>query len=95
MPLAKSIGDKLRLSFICQVFFMNFSKALDLLLLLMFVAFSPIAQWTANIQFSVYFSRRSLWEQSDRRKARNLKSKTNQAIGDLTTICNTILTNSP
>ncbi len=43
-------GDKLRISFICQAFFMNFSKPLNLLLLLMFVAFALIPHQSANIQ---------------------------------------------
>ncbi len=41
-PWVLSIGDKLRVGFICQVFFVIFSKLFYLLLLLMFVAKATI-----------------------------------------------------
>ena len=50
IALVASIGDKLRISFICQAFFMNFSKPFNLLLLLMFVAFALQPHQSANIQ---------------------------------------------
>ena len=64
--MAINIGDKLRLDFICQAFVINFSKAFNLLPLLMFVAFAPRSHQKANIQLLVYFSQRSHLTKCDR-----------------------------